>query len=123
MPTFNLVNDDVIFNCCREIRASKGMSVKIAPMKRSLDQNALYHALIGIIAKEIGETPDSLHEQVKVRFLGVEEKEVWGQKLIQPKSTASLNKRDFGELIDKVYALGSFYNIALPTPAHYGMQS
>lgn len=121
MPTYNLVNDDVISRCCAEIRASKGMSVKIAPMKRSLDQNSLYHALVGIIAKEIGETPDDLHEQLKVRFLGVEEKEVWGKKLIVPKSTASLSKADFGNLIDKVYALGSNLSIKLPSPSHYGM--
>lgn len=121
MPTYNLVNDDVISRCCAEIGASKGMKVTIGPMKRSLDQNALYHSLVAIIAKEIGEEPDSLHEQLKVRFLGVEEKEVWGKKLIVPKSTASLSKSEFGNLIDKLYALGSNLNIQLPSASHYGM--
>jgi len=98
------------------------MRVSITKPKRSLDQNALYHSLIGIIAKELGYQPDDLHEQIKVRFLGVEEKTVFNQKLIMPKSTTTLNKREFSELIDKVYALGMGYNIKLPTADHYGIE-
>jgi len=119
---FILKNDAVIANCMQAIQASRGMTVTIKETKRSNPQNSLYWMLVGVLAKELGNSPDDLHRILKVRFLGVKKSFVDGHELIEPISTTSLNKKQFTEYIDMVYALGSQLNINLPLPDHWGLE-
>jgi len=120
MGSYNLIDDQRIENCIAEIRRSKGKRVVISDPKRSLDQNALMHSLIDIIAKELGNKPEELKLTLKVRWLGTYEKEVDGKTLVLPVETSTRTKAQISDFIDKLYALGANLNIRLPTPSHYG---
>lgn len=52
--SFNLINQDVRQNACREVmRAPEGYQVVISPKTRTLDQNALMWAQLGDISKSV----------------------------------------------------------------------
>ncbi len=117
---YHLKDETIINNCVAQIRNSLGMTVTIKKEKRSLDQNALMWMLLQVLSDYTGDTTDDLHERLKVSFLGVERRTVKGIDLVVPKSTASLNTKEFTEYIDKIYLLGETLNIKLPLPSHYG---
>lgn len=121
---FILKNDEIIKNCLDVVRNSYNCTVEIKPYKkgRSNSQNRLYWSLLGIIAKDAGYEIDDLHTAIKVRFLGTSEKFIAGNLVTIPKSTTTLNTREFTELIEKIYALGAEMGIVLPVPAFWGTE-
>lgn len=121
---FILKDESIIRNCLDVVRNSYNCTVEIKPYKkgRSGRQNKLYWSLIGIIAKELGYDTDDLHTAIKVRFLGTTEKFVAGQLVTIPKSTRTLNTKEFTDLIDKIYALGAEMGVRLPVPAFWGIE-
>lgn len=118
-----LKEETIIENCIAQIRNSIGMTVTIKKAKRSLSQNDLMWLLIGVFSGYTGDDPEDIHERLKVSFLGVEHRTVKGIDLVVPKSTASLNTKQFTEYIDKIYLLGETLNIKLPIPAHFGYEN
>lgn len=119
---FILKSEDVAKRCCHEIMRSLGKTVAIKETKRTNTQNALYWLVLTIIAEEIGMIPEELHDEIKVRFLGVKKRMVYGHEIIEPISTTTLSKKQFGELIDKVYALAGELNIKIPSPDYWGLE-
>lgn len=119
---FVIKNDDIAKRCCQAVMASLGKTVVIKETKRTNPQNALYWSVLTIIAGELGMEPEELHDEIKVRFLGVKKRVVHGQELIEPISTTTLSKKQFGELIDKVYALAGELNIKIPSPDYWGLE-
>ncbi len=118
-----LKDQRVIDNCIQDIKNSLGMEVTIGKPKRSNPQNALMWSLITVIANYTGDTPEDIHERLKVSFLGVEHKTVRGVDLVMPISTTSLNTKQFTEYLDKIYALGNTLNIRLPYPQDLGYEN
>ena len=84
---------------------------------RSNQQNKyLWGVVYELIAKEIGEHPETVHELMKYKFLRTT-KEVNGEELTYCESTADLSTDDFGQYIEKIkdWAL-HFLNITIPEP-------
>ena len=97
---------------------SKPWAVTVEPYKerRSLNQNSLYWQWIGIISRETGNDPDTVHEAFKQKFLIPEEISFMGEKMLY-RSTAKLDTRSMSEYMDKVYAFTtSELGILLPVP-------
>jgi hypothetical protein len=117
-----LKDETIIENCIAQIRNSLGMTVTIKKEKRSLDQNALMWVLLQVLSDYTGDDTETLHERLKVSFLGVEYRTVKGIDLVVPKSTASLNTKKFTAYIDKIYMLGDTLSLKLPRPPHYGYE-
>ena len=99
------------------IQGSPTMCVEIKPYKksRSQSQNRLLWLFYGVIAQDIGCTPEDLHEQMKVRVLGVEKKVILGQAIIMPKSSTNLTVEEMTNFIMAVEALAGELGIILPT--------
>lgn len=97
------------------------MAVEIYPYKksRSNSQNRLLWMWYKPIADHLGYTPEELHEEIKVRFIGVERKTVYGMEIIMPKSTQDLDTEAFTKLLDQVLALATELGITLPQPDDY----
>jgi hypothetical protein len=110
----------IIENCIEDVSGSLGMEVIIQKPKRSNPQNNLYWSLVKVLSDYIGDTQETIHERLKVEFLGIERKIVRGIELIMPKSTAELNTKEFTEYIDKVYLLGETLELKMPKPSDYG---
>lgn len=91
---------------------------------RSNQQNRyLWGVVYEMIAKEIGEHPEKVHELMKYKFLR-ETKEVNGEEMIYLESTADLSTDDFGQYIDKIkdWAL-HFLNITIPEPNQVDLET
>ena len=88
---------------------------------RTKKQNSLYWSLIGIIAKDKGYDSEDLHLALKIKFLGTTEKQIAGQTYIIPNSTTKLTTTQFGEYVDRVYALGAELGVKLPQASFWGL--
>lgn len=101
--------------------SAKVMQVEIKEYKknRSTSQNRLYWMWLNVIGDFNGNTADELHEEMKVRFLGVQHIEVAGTHLIIPKSTAKLNTTEFTKFLEAIEALAMELGVALPIPDDY----
>jgi len=87
--------------------------------RRSLNQNNLYHMLVGVIAKETGNSHEAVHEAIKQRFVAPEFIELAG-KTHEVRTTTKFNTADFSDLTTQVYALGAEMGIYLPSPEELG---
>lgn len=122
-------DNNVLRNCLHDLGSLNPfkkwqIEVKEYNPKRSLNQNALLWKWYGIIGKEIGYTPEQLHDACKSKFLGRESKTtVFGEEYETLKSTAELNKKDFSDYMVKIEALAMQYDIKLPSPDYYGLET
>lgn len=108
------------------IRKSPLMSVEIKPYKRNRSeaQNRLMWMWYHIISMDTGQIAEDLHEEMKVRVLGVEEKEVLGPygkmvRLIVPKSSTKLSTQEMTDFLRAIEALAAELEIILPRPDDY----
>lgn len=92
--------------------------------RRSLPQNNYWHGVvveeIRLRLKDLGHrlNHEDIHEMLKIKFLPVHIIDEEGVILAtHPGSTATLNKTEFGELIDRVIEWASTtLQIAIPSP-------
>jgi prophage antirepressor-like protein len=84
---------------------------------RSMSQHRLYWVYMQIIAHETGHTPEEVHAWVKHEFLPVRYATVFAKDVPIEPSTTTLNKADFGDLLERVCARTC---IPLPDPQAAG---
>jgi hypothetical protein len=91
----------------------KPLAVFIGPYKkiRSLEANALYWRLVGVISAATGHSRDTLHVFFKRQAFGVCVEQV-GDTLVEVvPSSARASRGDFSELIEHVQAFIAEHNI------------
>ena len=99
------------------------VEVKEKTNKRSHNQNALYWKYLTILGDHFGYDKTEMHEELAARFLGmIERKTIGGRQIIEPRSTTTLNTKEFSEYLDQVTALGLQQGVQLPQPSYYGME-
>lgn len=89
------------------------ININLDKAKRSLDQNAYYHAYLDIISSETGNNSDDLHRLFKGLFLPKKPVQFKGKTYMMSGSTTELNKPQFSEYLDKI---ASECGIPLPDP-------
>jgi hypothetical protein len=84
-------------------------AIYIAPYKRirTLEQNALYWAIVTKIVDATGHSKNVIHILLKNIALGVEIGEVAGQRVEAPKESSKSSRGDFSELIEHAYELAA----------------
>jgi hypothetical protein len=84
----------------------KPLALWIGPYKkiRSLEQNALYWRLVGMVAGATGHSRDVLHIFFKRRAFGFQIERVGNDLVEYVPSSAKASKGDFSELIEHVQA-------------------
>lgn len=87
--------------------------------QRSNKANRLYWMWLKILAGHIGCCANDLHEQLKVRFLGVDHRIVDDITLVYPKSTVKLTTKEFADYLLKVELLAIDLGVNLPRPDDY----
>lgn len=94
------------------------VSVELKPYKRnrSLAQNRTMWMWYAVLAEHCGCESEDVHEQMKVRVLGVDKKIVSGQVLITPKSTATLDVEGMSRFMEAIQALADDLQVVLPMP-------
>jgi len=110
--------------CAKYIAHLRGNPVQCVDIKnykriRSTAQNRTMWMWYNIISEETGQDPDDIHEEMKVRVLGVEKRIVHGQALIMPKSSAKLSTKEMAEFLRAIEELATELSIVLPKPDDY----
>ena len=77
--------------------------------RRSLEQNAKWHAMVGDIAEHTGDSVASVKSDVKAYLCPEVESKVTGK--MRPKDTHELSTPEFMDLIEATYALGAQLNV------------
>jgi hypothetical protein len=97
------------------------VEIKEHKKQRSNNQNALYWSWLTIVGKDLGYESEELHEALKAKILGViERKTIFGNTVNEPRSTTSLNTKEFTEYLNAVQSFAMSLGITLPSPEYYG---
>lgn len=83
------------------------------PRKRSSAQNRLWWRYMTILGRELGYTPEEIHDSVKVKFLAREDIST-GLTIVQ--STAKLPPDRFSQLVEQVREW-AFHTLGIYLPA------
>lgn len=94
------------------------VDVKIKSKKRTNPQNAYYWKILQIAGREIGYTPEELHQTFKSKF-NLEHKNYKGKELDIVKSTAKLNTAEFTEYLDNVIRELAELGISVLSPEEF----
>lgn len=117
-----------IANLPTDLKTPWAVEVKEYKSTRSQAQNKLLWRWYGIIAKDVGLSPEDLHEQMKARVLGYVEVDVpprlhgfmgATRRIAIPKSTTRLTVQEFTEFLQAVEALAEELGIRLPRMSDY----
>jgi hypothetical protein len=124
---FILRTPEIKQNCLsfiKDLNENKLYTVEIAEKKpqRSTQQNRLLWSWYKPISDYIGETSEETHERVKVKVLGVYEKEVAGVTLIKPNSTRNLSVKEMSNFLMAVEMLALKLNVKLPPSTYFGLE-
>jgi hypothetical protein len=79
--------------------------IEFDEIKRTTQQNRYYWLYLRIISQETGDNEQDLHEYFKRKLLPPRFVSVLGKEIKLPASTTRLNKKDFGDYIDRIQQL------------------
>lgn len=87
--------------------------------KRSISANALYWLWLTCIEKETGNEKEELHEYFKLKYLGTESVELFGETIIKTRTTSTKDTTEFSMYMNKIkdFTLVNL-GIELPDPDH-----
>jgi len=130
MDTFWLKADnltDVMPTLGKAIRsrvaAGEAIQVAISEAKKSKtrQQEKYAHACIGIIAKELGDSPIALKVRIKVAIGLIDEFYAQGKVITETRSTATLTRNEYALFIEAIQQTANHMSIVLPQPKDMGM--
>jgi len=92
------------------------VEVTIKPYKknRSLEQNDFYWTVITLISAETGYSKDEIHDLMRYKFLGLQSKDISGQKIEYLPSTTKLKIGEMADYITQCEAWAAEMGIRLP---------
>lgn len=118
---FIICDSERLANCLNHISnlpLDGDFVVEISKKRRSLNQNALFHKWIGIIADHCGYGTDEMKSIIKEKALG--KKEVTDPFTGEIKeieiSSASLDKAQFSKLMNETQLIAMNLGLTLPSP-------
>lgn len=125
MSQFFIIQDEKIrsnvIEFIKTMSIKRLMSIEIKQYRKSRSgaQNRTYWSWLKVIGDELGYTDEDMHDIFKVRFLGTEQKYIFGSPIEVTRSTRHLNTKEFAEYMTKVEMLASEMGIRLPHPDDY----
>lgn len=85
--------------------------------KRTIPQNRLYRLWLNCISAESGNDVEDLHEYLKMTFLDVHSRIIYGKEVMRVTSTTELNTEQFTAFLEKVQQWASSeLGVILPNP-------
>lgn len=88
--------------------------------QRSVLQNRLYWEYMTQLGKHTGHTKDEMSLFFKWKFLGADQREIYGQSFNQVRSTTDLNVKEFSEYIRSIEVFASEHGFTFAAPPYYG---
>jgi hypothetical protein len=100
-----------------DLETPKEVCIEDHKVRRSLNQNALYHKWITLLKAKTGYTHKELHWHLAMEILGPVEVTIGGKTREQPRSTADLSKVQFSEYLEQVQCFAAQeLGVMLPWP-------
>lgn len=99
------------------MQAPEGFAVEIKPSNRNLEQNKKLWAMLGDISRQVEwygrkYRPESWKHILTAGLKGYETAPgINGEMVVLGKSTSKMNKREFSDLVELIYAFGSEHNV------------
>jgi hypothetical protein len=115
----NELTRDIVIKAIYALNLTKCFIVEIKLFRntRSNRQNALYWEWLTIIANDLGYFKDDLHDEIREKFLPVEEYEILGVRKKRLTSTAKLDVLEMSNYMRQIEIFfASEYGIVLPVP-------
>ena len=108
-----------------EVSIFKPLTVTISTGNRKTrNQEAYWHMLMGFIADHTGDTPEVLKMKLKYEWLPLEPiKTLAGKEYLVPITTRNLTKMEYADLINRTIALGAELGLVMPLASFYGMEN
>jgi hypothetical protein len=108
-------------NYIKAVNIGKPLCIEVKEYKknRSGAQNRMMWNWYGAMAQSTGYSTDELHEEMKVRFLGVENRTRGGVDLVVPKESKNLSTKEFSDFLNKIEMVAAQMGIILPIPDDY----
>lgn len=127
--TFHFPNEKYVFKECKlafKDNEKVTFTVSTRYNKRSLKQNSLFHAYVGILADEFGYDSDTMKELIRLKWLKETLRDNNGDEMVDTttgeimfrlRSTTELNTLEMAELTEeiRIWAMQG-WNIVLPLP-------
>lgn len=98
----------------KDFKSGEEVVITVAS-KRSLNQNALFHKCVGIIADYMGEDFSVCKHWLKCKFFGCREEEIEGVIYQIPVETSKLSKKEMADGMTKMYQFAAENGIKLPS--------
>lgn len=123
--TIIIRNDDIrkrLINIIEKLPIDKPYQIEIKPFKRkrSLNQNALFHKWVNILAEHTGYSDFEIKEYLKIKFLQPTFMQVRDRSIVS-RHTSKLNTQEMSEFMSKVQAFAIVdLDVQLPTPQDLG---
>lgn len=99
------------------------VALRIAPVKRTLDQNSYIHPLCRLIAEHTGETELYTRRLATLSALGIEagttKETILGQEFVSVRGTSELRKEEASAVIEWLLDKCSFLGLAAPKAEQY----
>ena len=112
-PQFSQEQKKLISNFCTN-KEGKNLYIAFSEKKfpRTLGQNGFYWKFLEILASEIGDNSEDLHEELKEMFLPQDWRfdEETGQDIKLEKSTTRLSTTEFSKYIDRIIVWAQTYH-------------
>lgn len=112
-----------------DLRHAYAVEITLYRPNRSRSQNNTMWMWYAAISEHVGMDPKELHEEMKARVLGVEEKKLprfflgkdYGEvrTIIMPKSTTGLTVDEMTKFLEAIQNLAASLNVTLPMPDDY----
>lgn len=99
----------------QHLKDNEGKSYRLEKVqgKRSVNQNSFYWLYLEVISREVGHTPQELHELFKRTLLPPKVLNVLHREFKMPASTTELTKTEMSEYMERICAET---NVPIPNP-------
>lgn len=106
-----------LWDCLKSLPADKKFRITVETYRedKTAEQRAFFHILCGIFADETGYTKGEIKEYCKKELMGSTVITLGGKTTEVTKSSETLHKLEYSELIETCYRLAAEAGISLPS--------
>ena len=106
-----------LWDCLKSLPDDKKYRITVEDYKedKTAEQRAFFHTLCGIFGEQTGYTKGEIKELCKVELMGTTVITLGGKTTEVTKSSETLHKLEYSELIETCYRLAAEAGISLPS--------
>ena len=106
-----------LYECLKSLPADKKYRITVEDYKENKtdEQRAFFHVLCKFFSDDTGYTPEEIKQLCKVELMGTTMVNLAGREIEVVKSSETLKKQEYSELIETCYRLAAEAGVVLPS--------